>query len=306
MDAVDQLVPPTQESSPGLVHDRLMAFLASSQKKEGRDYIRRFILRRLYPVAVPHDDKLDTALVDELTHLAVVRALEARQLPWTTWGIKPWLKRLIRRTIWAYFKKSDREEKYIARDVDPADVLTHQHQAFPPTDTEARNHLLAKYWGRKFKDDPKKAETLRLIYRNEHDGYSIPELAAETGVTDRALANRMFRLKQEMIPQYRVMDDEKKRRGILIAFWGFCVAAIGVLVVVLLWQWLRPTPAPAPPPAKDVPTMTAPTAEPFNQALPAPPSAVPVASAPADAGRPRPRPRPAPVAPPADDPGREK
>jgi DNA-directed RNA polymerase specialized sigma24 family protein len=281
-------IPPPRESGVDLIKDAVVRFLASRREDEGDAFIRGVVIAKLYPTA---DDRkqADEALVDDLTQRAGLKALEIRWPPWTLAGVRGWVKRLTHRTVFAYFREKKREEKYIARDVDPADLSG--SQAFPKTDYGARAHLIYKYMARLIGDDPVKVKTLRLMYLRD-EGHSIEELARENGMTPGALSLRIHKLRKELAPKISIMDDEKKRLMILVGFWG---GGPLLVIAIALWLWLHPSPQPPAPPApRPVPTASASPAPTLDIARDTParaaPDAATVDTTPDAAPRPRPRP----------------
>ncbi len=283
--AVAQVAPPPRESGVDLIKDAVARFLVSTKDDEGDAFIRGAVIDKLYPSA---DDrkKIDDALVDDLTQEAHLQAVEIRWPPWTKGGIPGWVKRLTHRTVFHYFRTKKREAKYIDPDVDPVDLRA--DRAFPKTDFGARAHFIAKHLERLIGDSPAKKQTLRLMFLRD-EGYSIDELARENGTTPGALSLRIHKLRKELLPKIRVMDDEKKRLMILVVLWG---GGALLILAVIAWLWAQPSavpPAPLSPPP--VPTASAAPAPTLDIARDTP---GPKATEAADAAVPRPQPQPSP------------
>ena len=277
--ANDATAPPADEAPPpsgvtlGRVRAALVQFLASREKKQGADFIRSVITRKLGPV---HSD-----MMDELVHLATVEALQAQSPPWTVGGIPAWVARVTRRQIAQYFERRADDEENIDPNETPDEW--HEHHA-PATDWGAREHLICKWLEQRIGPAPRRRETFRLILEHEIAGRSLEELAVEQKTTKSALANRFLKLRKELAPQVALMDQEKPRRAVLLALFFFGACAL-VALVYLLVHLLLPPPAPAP---GVLHRQAAPTGwSPFGGlgvSAPAP-------SAPIDAGAPAPTPR---------------
>ena len=78
---------------------------------------------------------------------------------------------------------------------------------------------------------------------HEVDGRTLADLAAVEGTTERALANRFYKLRRDLAPRVAVMDDENKRRAVIFALFFFGAAAI-VALLLAGWPLLFPPPGP--------------------------------------------------------------
>ena len=146
-----------------------------------------------------------------------------------------------------------------------------------PTDERARARLLHEWLAKQIGDDPRKVATLELMYRHEVEGHAIGDLADEQKTTPAALYNRFHKLRQELGPKVRRMDDEQTRRSVILAL---LLLGFGVVVALVLWLLgvFPPPPPPAVPPHEAAPSATVVAPPPvLNQALPPPSSSeVPV------------------------------
>jgi DNA-directed RNA polymerase specialized sigma24 family protein len=243
----------------------LRRFLASKQKDEGRQFVWGVVVLRLYG---PRPKKINEELVEDITHLAIVRALEARTPPWTEGGIRGWVRRLTKCAVADYFRDQEDDEENLEPGVEVADLASDRHG--PHTDWGAREHLVAKYLESQIGDDAYKKESFRLMMENGVAGRSLDELAAEHGTTPTALSNRFLRLRKELAPRVSIMDREKPRRTILLALFFLGAAAL-VGLAIDLWSRLFTPPPPLPilpvPSASAAPA-PAPT---FDNALPTAP-----------------------------------
>ena len=97
VEAVAQAVAAPADAERSRVALAIVHFVESRKKKEGRDFVRFTVVRRLY--GKTKTAMVDDALVDDLTHLAIVRALEAESPPWTVMGVPGWVRRVTMRTI---------------------------------------------------------------------------------------------------------------------------------------------------------------------------------------------------------------
>ena len=85
----------------------------------------------------------------------------------------------------------------------------------PPTDERARARLLHDWLATQIGDSPAKVHTLGLLKEHEVDGFTLGELAKRERTTERALANRFHKLRKELEPKVRLLDDEQTRRSVL-------------------------------------------------------------------------------------------
>jgi DNA-directed RNA polymerase specialized sigma24 family protein len=151
----------------------------------------------------------------------------------------------------------------------------------PPTDERARARLLHDWLATQIGDSPAKVHTLGLLKEHEVDGFTLGELAKRERTTERALANRFHKLRKELEPKVRLLDDEKTRRSVL-----WLLLLLGATAVLALALWLLGVLSPARPapsfsPALPVPSVSAVAPPPvFDQALPAPSAPAPPPSPP--------------------------
>lgn len=293
--AVDADEPPPSGERVGGVVVALRRFLASKQPDEGRRFVRAVVIRKLYG-SKPKKEAIDGALVDDLTHAALERALTAKSPPWTERGIPGWVARVTKCAVADYFRGLEDDEENLDRE---ADVTNWSNRHEPPTDSGAREHLIAKFLESKIGHDPYKLETFRLMMEARVVGRSLEELARAHHTTPHALKMRFQRLTRELVPHVSLMDREKPRRAILLALLFFGAFALVALLVAVLWGALRPAAPPAvpalEPPAPSASAPPAPGPAPrFDDALPTKPGPAPtrdVSPAPQDLKPPLPRPR---------------
>jgi DNA-directed RNA polymerase specialized sigma24 family protein len=234
--------PPFAAAPRSLVRAAVERYLASRDEDEGLSFIRGVVVRKLYG---PKPKNVDEDLVHDIAQLAVVEALSSRHPPLLVSGVRAWTKRLTRCTIADYFRDRADDDESLAPDADPVD-WSDRHA--PATDWDARAHLITKYMWQAIGGDERKATTLRMMSEHENDGFSLADLARKYGTTERALANRFHKLRQEVIPKVSIMDREKPRRAILLLLLLFGMAALAAL----LW-WLLVGAGPSSTPA--VPTV---------------------------------------------------
>jgi DNA-directed RNA polymerase specialized sigma24 family protein len=258
-------VPPPSGVTLGRVDGALRAFLASREKKQGRDFIKSVIIKRL-------GSGLNPTLMEDLEQAALTRALEAASPPYLVSGIPGWVSRVTKRAIADYFRAREDDEENLDHDAEAADQ-SERHA--PQPDWGAREHLICQWLETQIGDDPAKVETFRLMMECNVVGRPVAEVAAENGMTASALSNRMSKLRKELAPRIAVMDREKPRLFILLGMLLFGVAAFIVAALVVLWVLLAPIPRPPRPP-RVVPAPSASVAPPtFDQALPTAPSSLP-------------------------------
>jgi DNA-directed RNA polymerase specialized sigma24 family protein len=294
------------------VHGAIIAFLSSTERNEGRDFVVRVVKGELGGDVQP-------AMLDDIVQAALAEAVECRWPPWLVSNIPAWLKRITRTQIGLYFRKErgrddDGKKKKNAKNkkprpeptARPRDIALHNAEAArleargeddtsgkkvapaartawiadrhsPPTDERARARLIHDWLAARIGDNPAKVQTLALMKQHEVDGFTLPELAAREKTTERALANRFYKLRKELAPQVRLLDDERTRRNALWLILFLGGAALIALVVWLLLS-LRPPARPetpvVPPPPKPTASAVAPPPV-FNQALPPPPETAP-------------------------------
>jgi DNA-directed RNA polymerase specialized sigma24 family protein len=254
--------PPPSGVALNPVKTALFEFLASKERGKGRDYIKGVVIRKLGP-------KIERELLDDLVQYACTEALQADSPPWTVGGIPGWVGRVTRRQIAHYFQARKDDEENLDPDA-------HAHDPFdrhaPQTDWGAREHLICKWLEKEIGPDPRRRETFRLILEHEIAGKPLGELAVEHRTTEAALSNRFHKLRKELAPKVARMDEEKPRRFVLLALFGFGFAA---LVAVLYWLMLVLFPHAPPPPRmlpEPAPTVSAAPAPTFDQALPTTPA----------------------------------
>ena len=258
--------PPPSGVSVNPVKTALLEFLASRERKKGRDYIKGVIIRKL-------GQDIEPDLLDDLAQYAMHEALEARSPPWTVGGIPGWVGRVTRRQIAHYFQARQDDQENLDPDAhahDPSD----RHA--PQTDWGAREQLICKWLEKEIGPDPRRRETFKLILEHEIADKSLKELAIEHRTTERAIANRIHKLRKELAPKVALMDEEKPRRFVLLALFGLGFAAVLFVLYLLLQPLLSP--ARPPPPAMvpaPVPTLSAAPLPVFDQALPTTPDAGP-------------------------------
>jgi DNA-directed RNA polymerase specialized sigma24 family protein len=260
--AAKEEAPPPSGVSLNRVHAALLMFLASPDPKKGEDFIRRVIVKKL-------GRDLDPDLMSELRQHAYLRALDAQSPPWTEAGIPAWVGRVTRRAIADYFRARKDDDENLDPDARASDWLD-RHA--PKSDWGAREHLIGKWLEKEIGPDPRRRETFKLILEHEIAGKPLGELAVEHGTTETALSNRFHKLRKELAPKVARMDEEKPRRFVLLALFGFGFAA---LVAVLCWLMLVLFPHAPPPPRmlpEPAPTVSAAPAPTFDQALPTTPA----------------------------------
>jgi DNA-directed RNA polymerase specialized sigma24 family protein len=285
------------------IHAAIYQFAGSRKPKEGRDFVLRVIKEGLGP-------DVSGEIVEEVVQATLAEALECRWLPWFEHKVPAWFARITRRQIARYFYGDERRDRKpkpgqpkkpdptarphdaVTRNVrlansgddaapgervDPAErtdwVPDHR---LPPTDERARARLLHDWLAKHIGDDPRDVKTLELMKEHAVDGFTLAELAARERTTERALANRFHKLRKELGPRVRRMDDERTRRSVFLAL---ILLGFGVFVALLLWLLgvFTPPAPPAVPPHEAAPSATVVAPPVFNQALPTPSSSeVPV------------------------------
>jgi hypothetical protein len=255
---------PEPRFDPGLTRmvAALLRFLESKDRDRGRAFIRGVVLHKLYG---KKRKGIDTDLVDELTQMAWLRALEARMPPWTEWGIPGWVARVTKRTIADSFRMREADEKELEPGVDVGELPGDRHG--PHTDWGAREHLIAKYVEELIGDDAGKKHTFRLMMEKEVVGRSVQELAVQEGTTPNALSLRFTKLRKELYPDVATMDEEKPRRTVILTVLLFSGLGVLVAIAAVLWSLLapaqlRPEPPPPPPTATTAPSPSLDIAQP--------------------------------------------
>ncbi len=291
-------------------HAAILAFIASRKQHEGRDFVIRTVKASL-------GADIPLAMLEDIVQASLTEAVECRWPPWLESKVPAWLARLTRRQITAYFRKEKgrpddtskrpqptaRPREAASRNLEAAKLDARVDGAdgghfervepaartewiadknSPPTDERARARLIHDWLARQIGDSPAKVHTLGLLKEHEVDGFTLPELAKREKTTERALANRFHKLRKELEPKVRLMDDERTRRSV---FWLLLLLGATAVIALVVWFFLvvlpsaRPDPSFSPP--LPVPSASAVAPPPvFNQALP-PPSAPSAPPAPA-------------------------
>jgi hypothetical protein len=257
--------PPDSGPRPRNVREALHRFVGSRKDGQGARFISAIIVTKLYGPH-PKPSRVDQDLVDQLTSMAVERALKAKTPPWTVGGIPGWVVRVTRCAIADYFRdpKRKKDRKNLARGVDPVNWAD-RHQ--PETDWGAREHLITKWLETQIGGDPVEKDTFRLMFEHNVVGRPLEELARENDTTQQALASRFYKLRMELAPKVSLMDREKPRRAILLLLF-FGGLAVVVAILVALWRGIVSVPPPQLPEPRPVPSVSAAPLPTFDQAPP--------------------------------------
>jgi DNA-directed RNA polymerase specialized sigma24 family protein len=220
-------------------------------------------------------------MLEDIVQASLAEAVECRWPPWLASKVPAWLARLTRRQIGVYFRKEKgrveprkpgepkkpeptaRPRAASARNAEAARLEAHDDGAdagprvdpkestewigdhhSPPTDERARARLLHDWLAKQIGDSPGKVRTLGLMKEHEVDGFTLAELAEREKTTERALANRFHRLRAELAPKVRRMDDEKTRRSVIFGLLFLLFAGVVALVVLLVHAIAPPPPLP--------------------------------------------------------------
>ena len=261
------------------VQGAILRFVASRKDGEGRHYVIGVVKETL-------GSDIPEAMLEDIVQDALAQAVECRWPPWFESGVPAWLARLTRTRIGRYFRKEKgradeprpgKEKKpeptarprdaksrnaeaarSDARDdgadpggkVDPAartEWIADHHS--PDTDERARARLIHDWVAKQIGDDPRKVETLALMVKHEVEGHDIGDLAREHNTTAAALYNRFHKLRTELAPKVRRMDDEKTRRSVIFGLLFLLFAGVVALVLLLVYALAPPLP---PPPVHEV------------------------------------------------------
>ena len=267
--AVAEAAPPSSEAALGRIEAALHRFLASRKDKEGRDFIEGVIVERLAGKGAKKEE-VDHDLLDDLTQLAWVRAREGESLPWTEWGVKPWVRRVTKRAIAEYFRGGEDDRENLVKGVSVEETSDSHAEK---TDYGAREHLIAKWLEGQCEGDAVAKRDFALMMEHEVVGRSLAELAVAHDTTEQALANRFYRLRKRLIPRVALMDEEKPRKfaifGGIFAFFGGLVA---VVIYVVWLHYFAPPPPPPPLPELPAPSASAAPGPEFDNALPTQPA----------------------------------
>ncbi len=297
---------PPPSGTRARVHAAVLAFAASRKDNEGRDFVIRAVKASLGP-------DIPRAMLEDIVQATLTEAVACRWPPWFASKVPAWMRRLTRVQTAVYFRREKgREDDKPGKDgkpkkpdptARPRDAASRNREAVrrgahgddpatgkkleprertewiadknsPPTDERARARLIHDWLAKQIGDSPAKVHTLGLLKQHEVDGFTLAELAEREKITERALANRFHKLRKELVPQVRLMDDERTRRSVL---WLLLLLGATAVIALVMWFLLgvlppaRPDPSSSPP--LPVPSLS-PVAPPpvFNQALP-PPSA---------------------------------
>jgi DNA-directed RNA polymerase specialized sigma24 family protein len=287
----DEAAPPPSGTRTRII-GAMLAFISSRKENEGRDFVIGVVKTKL-------GNKVNPAMLEDIVQAALAEAVECRWPPWTVGGVPPWLARITRRQIAAYFRAergqvkrkpgepekpepTARPRSAAAHNAEAARLERHgdaenaprveprertewiRDRASPPTDERARARLIHDWLARQIGSDPRKVHTLGLMKEHEVDGFTLGELAAREKTTERALANRFHKLRVELAPKVALMDDEKTRR---MVFLFLIFGGIGFVIALAIALWLLFFYSPPP----VVPSEPALRPAPSASAVPAPP-----------------------------------
>lgn len=215
--------------------------------------------------------KARKGLREELYYRALFEAIEAVNKDkgpksWET--IDGWTTTVTAHAISHYFRKEAVDMKWLNRDAE-----VEEQPADPPEDLHGDDGWLIKPWLEEaVQDDPADRELFDLLCYTAREEKTFKQVAAERGMTQTALSNRIYRFKLKYIPRWH-RHKERNRTIILFVLWGLALAGVvAALVYFLLLPWLEAR-KPATPPIGPAPVpvlVPAPEPEPshFNQAAP--------------------------------------
>jgi DNA-directed RNA polymerase specialized sigma24 family protein len=185
--------------------DALVGYIASRQRGEGPDRIRGIVIRSLYGDA---PEGIDEVLVGDIADASVARALLTRSPPKAEESIPVWMARLVQRVIASHLRALAVAR---ARFDGSCDLAEWPDPRPEPTDWGARAHLLAKWLDRALGDDARRRDTMRMMAKFRLEGWSLAEIAQESGTTPLALKMRFHKLRKELAPKVARMDRGSRR-----------------------------------------------------------------------------------------------
>ncbi len=209
------------------------AFLA---KKATRDRIREVVEARV-PRGTQEADVLD--IVQE----ANVRALETTSLAKTVTGMRPWVSRIAQNHVIDHYKGNAKHLRWLNRGVDvqelPRDAATEGDEAevpaadptAPPRPIEELNERMLGSWLQSNVETKAEKLTLEMMKKKATTQQTNAAVAAEFGITEGALDQRVQRFKAKWIPRWK----KHKRDQALLVF----ALLLGLLLAGALWRLLH-------------------------------------------------------------------
>ena len=244
------------------------AFLA---KKATRDRIKEVVQARVPAGA-------QEAEVNDIIQEASLRALETTSLARSVAGLRPWVSRIAQNQVIDHYRGNTKHLRWLNRAVDvqelPRDAATEGDEAevpaadptAPPRPIEELNERMLGAWLQANVETKAEKLTFEMMKQKATTRQTNAEVAAEFGITEGALDQRVQRFKAKWIPRWK---KHKRDQALLVV-----ALFLGLLLAGALWWLLHGKTQDAIEPAA-VPVLSpAPTAsasaepERFNQADP--------------------------------------
>jgi len=243
------------------------AFLA---KKATRDRIREVVEARV-PGGAQEAEVLD--IIQE----ASLRALETTSLARSVAGMRPWVSTIAQNQVIDHYRGNAKHLRWLNRGVDvqelPRDAATEGDEAevpaadptAPPRPIEELNPWMLGPWLNANVETKAEKLTLEMMKQKATTQQTNAQVAAEFGITEGALDQRVQRFKAKWIPRWK---KHKRDQALVVV-----ALLIGLLLAGALWWLLHgkaqdaigPTAVPVLSPA---PTASVAPPEQFNNADP--------------------------------------
>jgi DNA-directed RNA polymerase specialized sigma24 family protein len=229
----------------------LMAYVG---RRDTQEHVRHIVLARI-------DEKTPADDVNELVQRANYALVGSKSLPRVRGTMRGWLGTVVVRAVVHTFREGVVDLKWLNRE-----VVAEDQAAEPVDDPLDDGWLISKWLAPLAAENEADQETYELIRYIADKDTTHKQAAADHGMSEQALKNRIARLKKKYAPRWR------RRRNTLVALWSLAALVVVAVLVKLLWPAAKPVVPIGPDP--DRLPLPAPSAapsasrEPFNQADP--------------------------------------
>ncbi|HEY6464287.1 MAG TPA: hypothetical protein VIY73_29165 [Polyangiaceae bacterium] len=230
-------------------------------------------------------DREQRVVVEDIAHDALTRGLTTEALPRTVEGMWGWIAQVSVNQVKDHYREEAKHLRWLNREVDVDEVL-----GGPPMDGEAEvpaddstapprpvhqgNEDALRSYLRKNAKSAADQLTLEMIETKAARKLTNALLAAEFGMSEGAYDRRLQRFHTKWIPRWRRSVERKDRIVTVVVIVAIVIAVAAAIVMALrgavgesIGPAVEPTLAPAPS------ASAAPVEAPFNQSVPAQPSA---------------------------------
>jgi DNA-directed RNA polymerase specialized sigma24 family protein len=207
------------------------AFLA---KKATRDRIREVVVARV-PSGAQEGE------INDIIQEASLRALETTSLARSAAGLRPWISRIAQNQVIDHYRGNAKHLRWLNRSIDvqelPRDAATEGDEAevpaadptAPPRPIEELNERMLGAWLQANVETKGEKLTFEMMKQKATTLQTNAEVAAEFGMTEGALDQRVQRFKAKWIPRWK---KHKRDQALLVV-----ALFLGLLLAGALW-WL--------------------------------------------------------------------